>query len=70
MEWTFPPGTMIGRQDTLYLSPNPYKFRQRTTSPTGGEGHKVVGPYSDRLDPGETLRLFDRDGVLVDERSF
>ena len=70
VEWTFPPGTMIDRHGTLFLSPDPFKFRFRTTPPTGGEGHHVVGPYSDRLDPGETLRLFDRSGVLVDERSF
>ncbi|MDA1264798.1 MAG: CotH kinase family protein [Planctomycetota bacterium] len=70
VEWVFPPGTMIGRQGELYFSPNPYKFRLRDTSPKGGEGHHVVGPYEDRLDPGETLRLYDRNGMLVDQRSF
>jgi hypothetical protein len=70
LTYVFPEGTMIGRADELFLSPNPFKFRGRTTSPTGGEGRHVIGPYEGNLEAGEWVRLFDRDGVLVDEQQY
>jgi CotH kinase protein/Lamin Tail Domain len=66
----FPEGTLIDRSGVLFLSPSPFKFRARGVSPKGGEGHHVLGPYNDLLETGEWVRLFDRDGNLVDQRQF
>ncbi len=62
-----PEGTLIAAGDDLYLSPNVKLFRKRLTSPTGGEGLHVTGPYSQFIESGEWVRLFDREGLLVDE---
>ncbi len=42
----------------LHVARDPYLFRQRTTSPRGGEYRLVTGPYSGQLSArGETLNL-------------
>ena len=71
VDFTFEPGTVIaGEGGTAYASPHPATFRARSQSPTGGEGHLLLGPYAGHISPGETLRLLDRNGVVVDEKTF
>lgn len=64
IEMTLAGGTIIPAGGRLYLSPGQADFRARTTSPTGGEGHLVVGPYQGKLSNwGETLVLSDTSGT-------
>lgn len=66
IDFTFAPGTVIPTNSVLYVSPNVVAFRARTTSPRGGQGHFVVGPYKGQLSArGETLVLHDQYGRLV-----
>ncbi|WP_169853001.1 lamin tail domain-containing protein [Anaerohalosphaera lusitana] len=60
IEHTFRKGTVIPASGSLYVSPNVRTFRQRATSPTGGEGLFVQGNYDGHLSSwGETVRLID-----------
>jgi hypothetical protein len=64
-------GTVIPTGGTLYVSPNTRTFRNRATSPHGGQGLFVVGPYSGHLNAwGESLTLTDNTGRLVSSNSF
>jgi hypothetical protein len=64
-------GTVIPTGGTLYVSPNTKTFRNRATSPHGGQGLFVVGPYSGHLNAwGESLTLTDNTGRLVSSNSF
>ena len=65
VSFTFEPGTVIGAQNELYLSPNQVAFRNRLQSPTGGEAHLVVGPADGDLPAQPQLTLFDANGDLV-----
>jgi hypothetical protein len=66
IEHEFAPGTVIISGGSLYVSPNVRFFRQRATSPTGGEGRFVQGNYSGHLSSwGETIDLLDRSERLV-----
>lgn len=68
---TLPPGTVIPSGGSLFLSPNKAAFRQRELSPTGGEQRFVIGPYLGNLAAeGETLELFDEEGVIKDSHTF
>jgi hypothetical protein len=67
IRFALPEGTVMAAGDNLYLSPNVKLFRKRGTSPTGGEGLHVTGPYSQHIESGEWVRLFDRDGALVSQ---
>jgi len=70
IRFALPEGTVIAAGDNLYLSPNVKLFRKRTTSPTGGEGLHVTGPYIQHIESGEWVRLFDRRGALVSELQY
>ena len=71
IEYTFQPGTVIPAGGTLYLSPNVVAFRQRATSPTGGEGHFVQGNYKGRLsNRSGTLVLYNKQYKLVTSTTF
>lgn len=64
--FTFPPGTVIPRNGTLYVSPKLKKFVTRSASPTGGERRLVTGPYSGHLSSfGEDLALKNAAGATV-----
>lgn len=64
--FTFKSGTVINAGGSLYISPKQTAFRARTTSPKGGEGRFVVGPYAGKISSrGETLELRDATGALV-----
>lgn len=63
---TFQPGTVIAANQSLYLSPNSATFRQRSTSPTGGESLFVQGNYNGHISNlGELLTIFDDQGAEV-----
>lgn len=71
VEFTLPPGTVIPSGGSLFLSPDREAFRLRAQSPTGGEQRFVVGPYQGHLAAeGETLELYDPEGVLRDSETF
>ncbi len=63
--FTFEPGTVIGAQNAIYLSPNLVAFRARTQSPMGGEALLAVGPSQGDLPATPQLSLFDANGDLV-----
>lgn len=61
----FKPGTVIPSNSSLYVSPDVTVFRNRATSPTGGEGAFVQEGYSGHLsNQGEIVILTDDEGVL------
>ncbi|MCP4452533.1 MAG: hypothetical protein GY809_13820 [Planctomycetes bacterium] len=67
----FLPGTVIVAGGQLIVSPDVRAFKNRTTSPTWGEGHFVQGNYRGHLSNwGETVRLLDRDGVQVSSMTY
>lgn len=71
IEHTFAPGTVIPPNGTLHLSPNINAFRARPTSPTGGEGHFVQGPFQGHLSSfPETLNLHDAQGNLLTSTTY
>ncbi len=71
VNFTIPAGTVIPAGGTLYVSPNAKAFRNRQLSPRGGEQRFVVSPYSGKLSgEGETIDLFDSEGVLRDSKTF
>ena len=65
-------GTVIPTGGTLYVSPNTRTFRNRATSPHGGQGLFVVGPSSGHLSTqGNTpLILENAQGALVSQNSY
>lgn len=68
---TLEPGTVIPPGDSLFLSPNAIAFRDRTTSPTGGEQNYVQGNYLGKLSNfGETITLSDSNGVIIDSETY
>ena len=68
VELSLPPGTVIPSNSSLYLSPNVHDFRLRPASPTGREGHYVIGNYDGHLSNfTEILSLSDSDGSLISE---
>jgi hypothetical protein len=71
VQFTFKPGTVMGTNSVLYVSPNVVAFRARTTNPRGGQGHFVVGKYDGQLSArGETVLLHDQWGRLVNTNSY
>lgn len=67
---TFPPGTVIPKGQTLYVSPDAQAFRARPESPTGGEGRFVQGVLKGVLPPIGTVELKDQNGVLIDALTY
>ncbi|MEM7146867.1 MAG: CotH kinase family protein [Verrucomicrobiota bacterium] len=74
VEFEFQAGTVLPKGSLflpkeitrLYLSPNAKAFRARSTSPTGGEGLFVQGPYRGRLSSeSESVELVDREGAVI-----
>ncbi len=73
VEYAFPPGTVIpggggasGNIGLLYVTANPYAFRQRTSGPGSNQFCLVSGPYSGQLSArGEALVLKNASGSLV-----
>ena len=64
--FTFKPGTVVAAGTSIYVSPRQQSFRARTTSPRGGEGRFVVGPYNGQISArGEVIELRDGTGTLV-----
>ena len=58
MDFIFPGGTVLNAGGSLYVSPNVTAFRNRLTSPKGGENRYVVGPYAGRLSALGIIMIF------------
>ncbi|MBN1672635.1 MAG: lamin tail domain-containing protein [Kiritimatiellae bacterium] len=66
VEHTFKAGTVIRANNAMYVSPDAYAFRCRSTSPKGGEGLFVQGDYKGQLTAwGETIELWRDNGTLA-----
>jgi len=66
VEHIFPPGTVIPPGSPLFVTPNAVAFRNRTTTPRGGQQLLVQGNYKGHLSSwGETINLLDSNGILV-----
>jgi hypothetical protein len=64
--YDFAPGVVIPGGGTLYVSPDTNAFRNRATSPTGGEGRFVQGDYRGRLSNGlGVLTLVNAEAEIV-----
>ncbi len=64
--FTFKSGTVVAAGTSIYVSPKQLSFRARTTTPRGGEGKFVVGPYSGQISArGEIIELRDATGIIV-----
>ncbi|HDS83948.1 MAG TPA: hypothetical protein ENN97_01945, partial [Phycisphaerales bacterium] len=71
VEHTFRPGTVIASENVMYVSPDVAAFRNRNSSPTGGQGLFVQGNYKGRLsNRGDTVELIDQTGRLVDGTTY
>ncbi|MBN1582380.1 MAG: CotH kinase family protein [Anaerolineae bacterium] len=71
IHYIFRPGVVLPAGGTLYVSPDVAAFRNRASSPTGGEARFVQGNYDGRLsNRWGFLRLYNADGVLVDTQTF
>ena len=71
VEFTFEKSTVICSNDSIYVSPDRVAFKNRATSPTGGEGHFVQGNYSGHLSNwGEAIQLLDENNDLVSQSSY
>ncbi|MBU0677551.1 MAG: lamin tail domain-containing protein [Verrucomicrobia bacterium] len=71
VDYTFPPGTVIGSSTSMFVSPNSVAFRSRPTSPTGNERRFVQDSYSGSLSSrGETLWLVDNDNQPVSSLAY
>ena len=64
--FTFKSGTVVPAGGSIYVSPRQQSFRARTTTPRGGEGKFVVGPYNGQISArGEIIELRDPALALV-----
>jgi len=71
VEFTFDKSTVICSNDSIYVSPDRVAFKNRTTSPTGGQGCFVQGNYTGHLcNWGETTQLLDENNDLVSQGSY
>ncbi len=71
VEFTFDKSTVICSNDSIYVSPDRVAFKNRTTSPTGGQGCFVQGNYQGHLcNWGETIQLVDENNDLVSQGSY
>lgn len=68
VSYVFPGGSVILANSNCYVSPDVISFRNRATSPTGGEQHLVLGNYGGELSNlAETLTLSNDANVVVAE---
>ncbi|GAB4823908.1 hypothetical protein N2152v2_010954 [Parachlorella kessleri] len=66
VQFTFRPGTVIPAQDSVYVAADINAFKQRSSSPKGGEGKFVVGPFAGQLlGAGASVTLADPQGQTV-----
>lgn len=66
MSWTLHAGTVLPAGETLYLVPNVAAFRDRVSSPKGGEGHFVQGNTQGLLaQSGGSLSLSAPGSIVV-----
>ncbi len=66
VNFTFKGGTVVPAGASIYVSPRQQSFRARTTTPRGGEGKFIVGPYSGQISArGEIIQLRDPASLLV-----
>ena len=71
VDFTFAPGTVVGANGRVYVSPDIAAFRTRTTGPRAGQSLLVVGNYSGQLSArGESLTLRDAAGSLIATNSY
>jgi hypothetical protein len=68
---TFRPGTVIPKNQSLYVSPNVAAFRSRNQGPMSGQGLFVQGNYSGQLNArGETIQLTSSNQEVKAIRTF
>lgn len=68
---TFLPGAVILAGGRMYVTPKARAFRNRATSPKGGEGRFVQGGYQGHLSSwGGSVRLLDRTGRIVNTLTY
>lgn len=60
VEFTFRPGTVVGPQASIFVSPDVLAFRNRRQSPKGNERRFVVGPFEGSLSEEFNLELHDK----------
>ena len=65
VDFELPGSAVVPAGDTLFVAADVRGFRGRSSSPRGGEGHFILGPFLGSLQAGEELRLLDRDGELL-----
>jgi hypothetical protein len=71
VEHKFPPGTVIPSGRSMYVTPDAFSFRNRSTSPRGGQQRFVQGNYKGHLSSwGETIRLYNAADELVDTLTY
>lgn len=71
VDFTFRPGTVINSNGLIFVSPDVRAFRSRATSPRGGQGLFVVGPYEGQLSArGETITIRDDQGRLISTNNY
>ncbi|MCA9199907.1 MAG: lamin tail domain-containing protein [Planctomycetales bacterium] len=64
---SFPAGTVIPSNGSLFVSPNVKAFLTRATGPSGGQGLFVQGNYQGNMSNfGETVQLIAADGAVMD----
>lgn len=66
IDFTLPPGTVVPGNGRIYLTPDVSQFRLRPITPTGGQGHFVIGNYDGHLSNfSELITLSDQNEELV-----
>lgn len=71
VDFTFKPGTVMGSNTVLYVTPDIRAYRTRTTIPMPGRGLFVVGEYQGQFDArGEPVFLYDERGRSVHTNSY
>ena len=71
VSFTFQPGTVLGSNAVLYVTPDLKSFRTRTATPKTNEALLVVGNYRGQLDArGEPLVLLDDVGRVVHTNTY
>lgn len=62
--YLFEPGTVVNRNNKIYVAASRNAFKTRTVAPKGGQSLNVVGGFTGHLtNLGETLNLLDNTGT-------